>query len=142
MLEAHKNIHQFQGQTEPEMAAWLGRILNNNMMDAVRAMRRQKRDVSREQSLENDRFGGEHNAADRVGSEQTTPSLCAVRAEDLNQLHEALSQLPDGQQQVITLHHLQGQSLAETSEKLGRSQAAVAGLLFRGLKKLRRVSFR
>jgi DNA-directed RNA polymerase specialized sigma24 family protein len=35
------------------------------------------------------------------------------------------------------LHHLQGQSLSEVAGHFGRSPAAVAGLLHRGLKKLK-----
>jgi DNA-directed RNA polymerase specialized sigma24 family protein len=35
------------------------------------------------------------------------------------------------------LHHLQGLPLAEVSEQLDKTPAAVAGLLHRGLKRLR-----
>ena len=34
------------------------------------------------------------------------------------------------------LHHLQGLTLSETAVRLGRSEAAVGGLLHRGLKRL------
>ena len=37
------------------------------------------------------------------------------------------------------LHHLQGCSLREVAEMVGRSEPAVAGLLHRGLKKLRQL---
>jgi RNA polymerase sigma-70 factor (ECF subfamily) len=52
-------------------------------------------------------------------------------------LAEALPQLPDDQRVAVELHHLQGLSLADTGQRLGRSREAVAGLVFRGLKKLR-----
>ena len=137
LLEAHQKLDQFRGSTEPEMAAWLGRMLNNNIVDAARALHRKKRDISREQSLEADNSKFSRGAADRIKSEQTTPSLCAVRSEDLTQLHEALSVLPEAQREVVILHHLQGKSLAEVAEETNRSRAAVAGLLYRGLKALR-----
>ena len=41
--------------------------------------------------------------------------------------------------QAIVLHHLQGCSLIETARRLVRSDEAVAGLLHRGLKKLRKL---
>jgi RNA polymerase sigma-70 factor (ECF subfamily) len=37
----------------------------------------------------------------------------------------------------VELHHLQGRSLAEVAAELGLSSPAVAGLLHRGLQKLR-----
>ena len=45
--------------------------------------------------------------------------------------------LASDQQDAIVFHHLQGCSLAELSDYFGRSQAAVAGLLHRALKRLR-----
>ncbi len=137
LLEAFENVHQFHGETTTEMEAWLGRMLTNNITDAARTLRRKKRDVSREKPLEAESSKFAHGVGDRVSSEQTTPSLCAVRSEDLVRLHKALAQLPEKQREVILLHHLQGMSLAETAGKINRSETAVAGLLYRGLKALR-----
>jgi RNA polymerase sigma-70 factor (ECF subfamily) len=52
-------------------------------------------------------------------------------------LAEAVAQLPENQRQAVELHHLQGFSLVEVAEQMGRSKSAVAALLFRGLEKLR-----
>jgi len=60
-----------------------------------------------------------------------------MRHEQLASLAKALAQLPDDQRTAVELHHLQGWSVARIAEQGGRSQAAVAGLLRRGLKKLR-----
>lgn len=56
--------------------------------------------------------------------------------QDLN-VADAVSRLPPDQQDAVVLHHLQGKSLAELATILNRSQTAVAGLLYRGLKQLR-----
>jgi RNA polymerase sigma-70 factor, ECF subfamily len=46
-------------------------------------------------------------------------------------------QLPEDQREAVELRHLPGCAVAEVAERLGKSQAAIAGLLFRGLKQLR-----
>ena len=61
----------------------------------------------------------------------------AIRNEDLLRLADALLQLAEAQREAILLHHLQGWKIGEVAEHLDRTEAAVAGLLHRGLRKLR-----
>src|SRR5687768_4045463 len=42
LLEAHRTLHQFRGSESPEVAAWLRRILANNLADALRTQYRAK----------------------------------------------------------------------------------------------------
>ena len=48
-------------------------------------------------------------------------------------------QLPDAQREAVILHYWQDWTVAAIAEHLGRSSAAVAGLLKRGLQQLREV---
>src|SRR5262245_65052421 len=50
LLEAHARAGQFQGD-DSGLAAWLRQALVNNLRDAWRALRREKRDIRREQTL-------------------------------------------------------------------------------------------
>jgi RNA polymerase sigma-70 factor (ECF subfamily) len=136
LLEAHAKAGQFGGD-DSALAAWLRQALVNNLRDAWRALRREKRDPRREQALEQ---AVEHSTARleaMLAAPHSSPSQRAVRNEDLVRLADALTRLPEAQREAIILHHLQSCSLAETARGLGRSDAAVAGLLHRGLKKLR-----
>ena len=54
------------------------------------------------------------------------------------QLAAKMEALPESQQEALRLRYLEGMSLAEISEAMGRSDTAVAGLLKRGLRQLRR----
>jgi RNA polymerase sigma-70 factor (ECF subfamily) len=136
LLEAHAKADQFQGDDSAQ-AAWLRQALVNNLRDAWRALRRGKRDIDREQALE---AALELSSSRLAGiMVQSSPSQQAVRNEDLLRLADALAQVPEAQREAIVLHHLKDCSLAETARSLGKSDAAVAGLLHRGLKKLREI---
>ena len=133
LLKASENQGQFRGQTDEQLAAWLRRILVNTMADALRAFGGPKRDVALEAALEE----SSSRIEALLGPTSSSPSAQAMRHEELACLAKALAQLPDDQRTAVELHHVQDWSVAEIAEHCGRSEAAVAGLLRRGLKKLR-----
>jgi RNA polymerase sigma-70 factor (ECF subfamily) len=53
-------------------------------------------------------------------------------------LANALAQLPDDQQEVLVLRHLEELSFAEVAARMGRTVDSVKGLWTRGLDRLRR----
>lgn len=137
LLEACQRQNQFRGQSDAELAAWLKQMLVHNLADALRGGERAKRDVRRERSLEARIEDSFSRAQDWLAATQSSPSQQAIRIEELLRLSDGLAQLPDDQRESVVLHHLQGWSLAQMAEHLGRSESAVAGLLHRGLKNLR-----
>lgn len=139
LFDAHQHQDQFRGESKAERIGWLRQILANNLADAVRGMARAKRDVSREQPLVyevNDSFS---RVDGYLASVQSSPSQQAVRAEELMRLADALTSLPLAQREAIVLHHFQGHALADVGQQLSKTPAAVAGLLHRGLKRLREI---
>jgi RNA polymerase sigma-70 factor (ECF subfamily) len=137
LLEAYRKRHQFRGHNEGELAAWLRQILVHNLADALRDLGRAKRDAAAERSLEAALADSSARLEAVLAADQSSPSQQAVRHEELLRLSTALAQLPQQQQEAVVLHHLHGCTLAELAQQLGRTEAAVAGLLHRGLKKLR-----
>lgn len=137
LLDAHTNLHQFQGSREEDMAAWLRQILANNLADAFRALNCNKRDVRRERSIYEQLSDSSLHLEAWLEAIQTSPDARAEKNEQLVRLAWALGKLPEAQREAVELHHLQGLTLAETAERLGRTPIAVGGLLRRGLGKLR-----
>ncbi len=137
LLQAYQALHQFRGKSEGELAAWLRQILARNLAMAVRDFARDKRDVAREQSLEAALSASSSRLDAWLAAEQSSPSQQAQRKEETLQLAEALEQLPEAQREALVLQHWQGWSLAQIGQHLGRSPDAVAGLIKRGLKRLR-----
>ncbi len=138
MLRAVQGWDQFRGAAPAQRIAWLRQILAHVLANLRRDLHRDKRDVSREidvAALDRSSLRLESLAP----AEQTSPSDAADRAEMVLRLAAALEELPPDQREAVARHYLLGQSLAEVGEALGRSQAAVAGLLQRGLRKLRQL---
>lgn len=137
-LEAHRSFGQFLGEEAPELAAWLTRLLDHNVAKTIRTHAfTQKRDVRREQSLD-DSCGPAPALREEVPAGHSTPSKRAMRAEEVERLARALTVLPEDQREAVRLRHLEGRSLAEIAQKLGRSLSAAAGLIKRGMQALRR----
>ena len=139
MLQAHRALKDFRGSTDAEMAAWLRQILARNLMHVKRDYGRQRRDVARELSLE----AAVERSSVRIDAwlarKESHPSERVVRQEISLQLAEALESLPASQRQAVELHYLDGWTLKQIAEQMGKSTAAVAGLLHRGLKNLKGV---
>ena len=69
----------------------------------------------------------------------TSPSRRVMREEAALAMLDALAQLPENQAEAVRLRYMEGLSLAEICERMGKTEMAAAGLLKRGLRKLREI---
>src|SRR5262245_21978776 len=139
LLEAHQDLASLKGRTEPELVAWLRTILARNLLNTARDFAAQKRDIRRERSLVQQLDQSSARLERFLAADQTSPSQQVLRGEESAKLAAALAQLPDDQRTAVILKHFHGRSLAQIATQLDRSTLAVAGLLKRGLKKLRQL---
>jgi RNA polymerase sigma-70 factor (ECF subfamily) len=137
LLKATQNLDQFRGQSDDDWAAWLRRILTNTMVDAVRQFQGPKHDVRLERSLE----ASIADSSDRLNALLTgsaaSPSQKLLKEERLVRLAAALAELPEDQRVALEMHYLQGCTVAEVATHVNRSERSVAGLVRRGLQRLR-----
>jgi RNA polymerase sigma-70 factor (ECF subfamily) len=128
----------FRGTSPAEREAWLRAILARTMLHAVRKyLQQQKGNVHRERPLEQAAENSSVRIADWLAAEQSSPSQQAMQNEQVLALAMALDTLPVAQREAIVLQHWYGLSLAEIGIHLDRTPAAVAGLIKRGVRKLR-----
>ena len=137
LLEAYQKRAQFRGAGDAERAAWLRRILAHNLADALRAAGRDRRDVGRRRSLEQALDASSRRLEAFLAADVPSPGDQAERQERALRLAEAMARLPEAQREALVLQHWHGWSIARIGAHLGRTPAAVAGLLKRGLKQLR-----
>jgi RNA polymerase sigma-70 factor, ECF subfamily len=137
LLKAHQALAEFRGREPAELAVWLRQILARTLADLMRDLGRGRRDVGLERSLDLALEDSSAHLQAALAADQSSPSEQAIRHEQSVRLAEALERLPEPQREALLLKHCEGWSLAEVGRHLGRSPAAVASLLRRGLKQLR-----
>src|SRR5262249_61522691 len=95
--------------------------------------------LGRERSLEGSLEPPSHRFERWLEGSHPSPGRGIDHQDQLLRLANALARLPGDQRRAVELRHLQGASGAEIGRIMGRSTAAVGGLLQRGLRALRRM---
>ena len=107
---------------DPEIAAWLRRVVLHRAFNTVRGERRAQARLERAAQL--DRVGPSG------GSEISGADAAAVRQEDQTEVRRALAELPERQRACLLLRH-SGYSYAEIAHTLGIAVGSVGVLLAR-----------
>ncbi len=130
-LSAVRRFSEFDGASGDELAGWLYRIHERNLIDAARHhLEAQKRAVGNEATVI------EQEPIEDV--ELTSPSQRLMHGENAARLARAIGKLPEDQALAVRLRHLDGWSIEDICQHLEKSDRAVAGLLHRGMQHLRK----
>jgi RNA polymerase sigma-70 factor (ECF subfamily) len=131
-LEVFLRIRDFVPDHPTAFRAWLSRVAENNLRDAIR-----KSDAE-ERARPSAAPAWEESC--RVLVEQiastSTPSRIAGRDEARQLLETALRQLPGDYERVLRLYDLEGRSGPEVARLIGRSHGAVKMLVARARERL------
>jgi RNA polymerase sigma-70 factor (ECF subfamily) len=136
-MEAFLRIRDFRPAGEGSMLAWLGRIAENNIRDAVKGLQRAKRPQP-ENRVQPGSGSDSYVALEAVlGVTTTTPSRVVARGEIVPHLRQALATLPEDYERVVRMYDLEGRPIQEIVEAMGRSAGALYMLRGRAHDRLR-----
>ena len=137
MMQAVQGFDGFRGTTEAEFRGWLRQILAHHLCHLDRDLHRDKRDIRREQSMEQKLAKSSMRLEGLLAGDGPTPSQNVAMSESVLRIADAIERLPETQRDAVRLHYLDGMKLSEVATALDKSTGAVAGLLHRGMKTLR-----
>ena len=137
-VDVFRQIDRFEYRGPGSFLNWVYAILDHKVAAAWRAAHYKVRDIDREVSAGGDADASSYwDLLDHVYADSATPSRAARRQEALGAVVACVSDLSQDHHQVIQLRFLEGLSVAETAERLGKSDGAVVALTRRALVALR-----
>jgi RNA polymerase sigma-70 factor (ECF subfamily) len=127
-IEAFMQISRFDASRGMAFRAWLERIAQNNLRDAIRGLSRQKQPQPRDRvQIGGGPAGGDSydGLLEMLGTTSATPSRAAGRQETQALMERAIKSLPADYANVIRLYDLEGKPIDEVASTLERSPGAV-----------------
>lgn len=138
-FEAFLQIPRFDVERAEPFSAWLRRIAENNLRDAIRGLGRQKRPPPANRIEPSSDCDSSSELLMLLGVTTTTPSRFAVRGERESRLNAALEALPEDYSRAVRLYDLQALPIDEVAKQMGRSTGAVHMLRARAHDRLRQL---
>jgi RNA polymerase sigma-70 factor (subfamily 1) len=138
LLHVQRDLPKFLGTTEAELTVWLRCIMASVSGKQLRYYSRRRRDASLERRLEDDLNQSSQIMERVLVARDTSPSEKTIKRERAVILSRALTQLPADYREALIMHRLEGMTMAQTAQRMGRSLDSVQKLLARGLLELRR----
>ena len=135
-LEAYLRISTLRTRTAAGFRAWLARIAENNLRDAVRALSRDKRPEAHGRATRAGGTAAETLLATLAGADPTAGSIAAGR-EAVSRLRSAIEGLPPSYHRVVVEVDLGERTVAEVAAELGKSPGAVHMLRSRAHERLK-----
>jgi len=128
----HEKAHTFRG---PQFKGWLFRIATNVALDGIRRGKHNKA-ISLNQQLDYENPNSEQLSAAVTADSSCNPSEQASKAEQTEQVRQAIRSLPSRQRATLVLAYYQQLSYTDVAEVMGCSVGTVKTQMFRALKTL------
>lgn len=135
-LEAFLRIGQCAAREINGFVAWLSRIAENNLTDAVRELERAKRPDPRNRVRRSSHEESCTTLLATLADSDAHPTRQVRLGEAVEMLEAAITKLPPEYATVVRRCDLQGDSAKDVAATLGRSEGAVYMLRSRALQRL------
>ena len=136
-LEAFLRIGSLRDPTPTGFRAWMRRLTENNLRDAIRALERDKRPEARRRLTHGAQGESARTLLLAMAGDHPTAGSVAASHEQIRGMLRAVSQLPASYRQVIEQVDLAERSVADVSQEMNRSPGAVHLLRSRAHDRLR-----
>ena len=136
-LEAFLRIHGLRDTTPAGFRAWMQRLVQNNLRDAIRALERDKRPDARRRSTRGPAGESARTLLIGLAAEGGTVSEPAMLEDELARLQRALAKLPRSYRLVVQRMDLEERDVDLVAAELKRSRGAVHLLRSRAHDRLR-----
>ncbi|MBL4769930.1 MAG: sigma-70 family RNA polymerase sigma factor [Planctomycetes bacterium] len=141
-MEAFLRVRTLRDASRPSFRAWLKRIAQNNLNDAIRNLERDKRPDSHRRQTTGPDGESSRTLLARVTSGAGTVGSNLGAEEELSALLSAVAKLPTSYRLVIQGLDLDERSVADLAKEHGRSSGAIHMLHSRALDRLRDIMLR
>lgn len=138
-VQAARNIDRFKPTANGSFCAWLKVIAENQLLDAVKALKRKKRGGGRHRV----RCPGEGQSSsvddliELMSDGRDSPSRVIARRQAVHAIKDAMDGLPSDQCEAIRLHYFDRKTMPEIAVVMDRTPAAIRGLMHRAKRALR-----
>lgn len=134
LVEAHEALEQFDGDNEAAWKAWLKKMMQHNVQDAVRHYKQaDKRDIRRERRADASNDDGQRM---QIAGDDPTSSRLAANEERDQELLLAVAALPEDYRRVLTLRTVEKRPFDEVAATMERTVPATQMLWTRAVRKL------
>jgi len=137
-IQAIRDIGKCQASSEASFAAWLSAIAEHRLNDIIKGAYRKKRGGDWQRAGDTvDSTSGLVELVSLLSDDRSTPGRKVARHEAVQAIQIGIAALADEQREAIRLRYLEGKSIEETAAAMGRTTAAVNGLVRRAKETLR-----
>jgi RNA polymerase sigma-70 factor, ECF subfamily len=137
-LVASRRRDEFLVQTQVSFFVWIRQKVLQTMIDLQRFHTRERRNHLHEVTSQPDPYDGNSSVsiARFLIDDRTSPSMAAVRSEEMAQLESALGSMNELDREVLAMRHFEQMSNQQVAEALQLSVTAASNRYVRAMSKL------
>ena len=137
-----KGVNTYRRDKNIKLATYASRCIENEILMYIRKTSSQKAEISLDEPINMDGDGNELVLSDILGTDENVVTGQLEEAVDLQLLHQALSQLPQREREIVNMRFglggVQERTQKEVAEHMGISQSYISRLEKRIMQKLRK----